>query len=230
MKVDFQRTLALPPGASELILVRHGSVDPPSHAADLIAGRSDPPLNARGKAQASAVCRRLAALPGAPIFASPLRRTTQTVAGAGRDATVLDALTEVYLGEWEGYGIATRGAAADPEFVAMMQAQRWDLIPGAEAADVFAARVDGVLNELAGAARDGVVVAVTHAGVIGEMCRQVTGSEPFAFLSCANGSVTRIARMPEGRWTLLSFNETWHLDDERTRVTEVEHDDEGACL
>jgi probable phosphoglycerate mutase len=212
VKVDFQRQLVLPDGATEVILVRHGSVDPPTHAGDLVAGRSDPPLNRRGQAQAEGVARRLASLGGAPLFASPLRRTTQTVARTGREATVLEALTEVYLGEWEGYGIATRGAAADPEFVAMMQAQRWDLIPGAEGADDFAERVDGALTQLAGAGP--TTVAVTHAGVIAEMCRQVTGSEPFAFLSCGNGSVTRIARMPEGRWTLLSFNETSHLEND----------------
>lgn len=230
MKVDFQRPVMLPAGASEVILVRHGSVDPPSRPDDLTDGRSDPPLNERGLLQATAVGRRLAALPATQIFASPLRRTTQTVASAGRGATVLAALTEVYLGEWEGYGIATRGAAGDPEFVAMMEAQRWDLVPGAEAAEVFAARVRGVLDELAEAGTNGAVVAATHAGVISEMCSQVTGSVPFAFLGCANGSITRIARMPEGRWALLSFNETWHLDDERTPVTATRDAEASARL
>ena len=230
MKVDFQRPMTLPPGASEVILVRHGSVDPPSHPDDLVAGRSDPPLNERGIAHARDVARRLAALPDAPIFASPLRRATQTVAGVGREATVLAALTEVYLGEWEGYGIATRAAAADPEFVAVMEAQRWDQVPGAEAAGVFTARVREVLSEIAAAGCDGAVVVATHAGVISEMCRQATRSDPFAFLGCANGSVTRIARMPGGRWTLLSFNETWHLEDERSSAAGAPGDDAKARL
>ncbi len=128
---------------------------------------------------------------------------------------MLSALTEVYLGEWEGYGIATRGAAGTPEFVEMMRGQRWDVIPGAESADAFAQRVRRALDTVVEGGAP-LVVVVTHAGVISEMCRQVTGSEPFAFLGSANGSVTRLARMPEGRWTLLSFNETSHLEDERT--------------
>jgi probable phosphoglycerate mutase len=170
-------------------------------------------------------------MPTAPLFASPLRRAQETVAAAGRELTVLDALTEVYLGEWEGYGIATRGASADPEFVAMYEAQRWDLIPGAEGADAFQDRVRQALHVLAEAGQDGgAVIAVTHAGGISEMCRQVTGSEPFAFLACANGSLTRIARMPEGRWTLLSFNETSHLGDDRSGGHEPRAQDESATL
>jgi probable phosphoglycerate mutase len=47
--------------------------------------------------------------------------------------------------------------------------------------------------------------------VITELCHQVTGSEPFAFLLNANGSITRIVRMPDRRWVLVSFNDTEHL-------------------
>jgi hypothetical protein len=39
----------------------------------------------------------------------------------------------------------------------------------------------------------------------------VTGSRPFAFLLSANGSITRLVRMPDRRWALMSFNETEHL-------------------
>ena len=47
--------------------------------------------------------------------------------------------------------------------------------------------------------------------MITEILRQVTGSEPFAFLRCTNGSISRIVRMPDGRWTLVAFNDTAHL-------------------
>ena len=53
-----------------------------------------------------------------------------------------------------------------------------------------------------------VAVAFTHSAVIAEFCRQVTGSEPFAFLHNSNGSLTRLFRMPDRRWVLVSFNET----------------------
>jgi hypothetical protein len=54
-------------------------------------------------------------------------------------------------------------------------------------------------------------VAVTHSAVIAEICRQATSSQPFAFLANGNGALTRLVRMPDRRWMLLSFNETEHL-------------------
>lgn len=93
-----------------------------------------------------------------------------------------------------------------------MREQRWDLIPGAEPAAEFAARVRRGIEHVADAAGDGgVAVAFTHSAVIAEMLRQVTGSEPFAFLHNANGSLSRLIRMPDRHWVLASFNETDHL-------------------
>lgn len=97
----------------------------------------------------------------------------------------------------------------------MMRAERWELIPGAERADDFSERIRNGAEAVADAARPGAVaVAVTHAAVIAEICRQATDSRPFAFLTSANGSVTRLVRMPDRRWLLLSFNETDHLPRE----------------
>ena len=36
------------------------------------------------------------------------------------------------------------------------------------------------------------VAAIVHGGVIGEVCRQATGSRPFAFVHSDNGSLTRL--------------------------------------
>ncbi len=58
---------------------------------------------------------------------------------------------------------------------------------------------------------DAVAVAILHGGVIGEVCRQATGSRPFAFVHSDNGSVSRLVIRPSGRWLLRSFNEVSHL-------------------
>jgi probable phosphoglycerate mutase len=215
VKIDFQRALTAPPGAHEVLLVRHGACDPPA-ADGLIGGRSDPSLNQRGRREAAAVTARLSGQAIAATFATPLRRTSETAAGAaaehGLEPLVLDDLVEVYLGEWEGHGIHERGARGDAELARVLREQRWELIPGAEPAAVFAERVRRGIERVADAAGEGTVaVAFTHSAVIAEFCRQVTGSEPFAFLHNSNGSLTRLLRMPDRRWVLVSFNESEHL-------------------
>jgi probable phosphoglycerate mutase len=218
VRIDFQRPFSVPDGAHEVLLVRHGAVDAPGPDG-LVGGRSDPPLNARGREQAAALARRLAAEPIAALFTTPLRRTTETakpiLAHHALAPVVREDLGEVYLGEWEGHGIHERSARADPEFLRVIREQRWELIPGAERTADFAGRVRAGVEAVADAADPGAVaVAVTHAAVIAEICHQATGSEPFAFLATANGSLTRLVRMPDRRWMLLSFNETAHLSSD----------------
>jgi 2,3-bisphosphoglycerate-dependent phosphoglycerate mutase len=215
VKVDFQRPFAAPDGAQDVLLVRHGAVDAPLPGG-LVGGRSDPPLNERGREQAAAIADRLAGERLAALFVTPLRRTAETAVPILEhhelEPAVLPELGEVFLGDWEGHGIHDRGSRGDPEFVQVMQQQRWDLIPGAEPAEAFATRVREGVEAVADAAVPGAVaVSVTHAAVIAEICRQVAGAERFAFLTNANGSLTRLVRMPDRRWVLVSFNETQHL-------------------
>jgi hypothetical protein len=58
---------------------------------------------------------------------------------------------------------------------------------------------------------DATALAIVHGGVISEACRQVTSSSAFAFLYAENGSLTRLMRLPSGKWALLAFNDTAHL-------------------
>ncbi|HEX2706970.1 MAG TPA: histidine phosphatase family protein [Solirubrobacterales bacterium] len=217
MKVDFQRALIAPEGAHEILLVRHGACDPPPPDG-LIGGRSDPSLNERGREEAAAAAERLSGEPVAAVFTTPLRRAAETaepiVEHHGLEPVVLAELGEIYLGEWEGHGIHDRGSRGDPELARVLSEQRWDLIPGAEPVEEFATRVRGGIELVADAAGEGTVsVAVTHSAVIAEFCRQVTGSEAFAFLHNSNGSLTRLFRLPDRRWVLVSFNETAHIRD-----------------
>lgn len=217
MKVDFQRALIAPEGAHEILLVRHGACDPPPPDG-LIGGRSDPSLNERGREEAAAAAERLSGEPVAAVFTTPLRRAAETakpiVEHHGLEPVVLAELGEIYLGEWEGHGIHDRGSRGDPELARVLSEQRWDLIPGAEPVEEFATRVRGGIELVADAAGEGTVsVAVTHSAVIAEFCRQVTGSESFAFLHNSNGSLTRLFRLPDRRWVLVSFNETAHIRD-----------------
>jgi len=221
VKVNFQRALTAPEGAHEVILVRHGACEPPPPDG-LVNGRSDPPLNERGRIEAAAAGERLAREPVAAVFVSHLRRTAETAApiaaAHGIEPVVDDDLGEIYLGEWEGHGIHSRGERGDPELARVFAEQRWDLVPGAEPMSEWELRVRRGVEAVADAAGDGTVaVGVTHSAVIAEFCRQITGSESFAFLHNTNGGLTRVLRMPDRRWILMSFNDTEHIHAHRAR-------------
>jgi 2,3-bisphosphoglycerate-dependent phosphoglycerate mutase len=217
--VYHQRGFRLPPGATEIVLVRHGASEAaiPGEPFPMRDGHGDPALSPEGEAQALAVAERLAAEPPSALFVTPLRRTAMTAAPfverSGLQPAVIDNLREVSLGEWEGGEFRIRMAEADPVALQAVAEERWDVIPGAERMEAFAQRVrSGIEAIVAAVGPDVSVAAVVHGGVIGEACRQATDSRPFAFVHADNGSFTRVVVAPGGPWLLRSFNDTAHLD------------------
>ena len=179
-------------------------------------GRGDPNLSDAGLAQASAIGERLAGEGVSRLFVTPLRRTQQTAAPlaaeTGLQPTVVEDLAEVRLGDWEGGEYRVRAAAGDPIVRRVFDEERWDIIPGAEPRDSLGPRVRSGLERIVKeTGPDAVAVAVTHGGVIGELCSQATDSRPFAFVHGDNGSISRIVVRANGRWLLLSFNDVSHL-------------------
>jgi 2,3-bisphosphoglycerate-dependent phosphoglycerate mutase len=215
MARDFQQPFSLPEGATEIVLARHGSA-PHAPGVPWIDGASDPDLSELGRRQAGALAERLGGHRFDELFVTTLRRTHQTMAPLaarlGMTPVVVPELREVMLGDWEGQ--LQEQVDGSHELVGeLFRAGRWDVIPGAESMDAFTERVAAGLGQLADrGAGSRRVLAVVHGGVIAEACRQVTGSHPFAFLRADNGSITRLMRMPGGRWELICFNETAHLD------------------
>jgi probable phosphoglycerate mutase len=213
-----QRQFALPPGATEVVLVRHGASAPavPGEPFPLLDGHGDPPLAPEGAAQAEAVAERLAAEELSAIFVTPLQRTHASAAPlsarTGLPPAVVADLVEVSLGEWEGGEFRIRMAEGDPIAIQAVAEERWEVIPGAETMASLAQRVRlGIEAVVALAGPDTRVAAIVHGGVIGEICRQATGSRPFAFVHADNGSLTRLIVLPDGAWLLRSFNDTAHL-------------------
>jgi len=213
-----QRGFQVPPDATELLVVRHGSsaAAVPGEPFELLAGQADPPLAPEGEKQAEKLAATLAREPLSALFVTPLQRTAQTAAPlverTGLEPVVVPELREIMLGEWEGGEFRIRVANGDPIAVRMFEEERWDVIPGAETMEAFSERVAAGLAKVAEATGPGNTgAAILHGGVIGEICHQVTLSRPFAFVQVDNTSITRLVRLADGRWLLRYFNETAHL-------------------
>ncbi|MBW3652760.1 MAG: histidine phosphatase family protein [Actinobacteria bacterium] len=213
-----QEDYSRPPGSIEIVLVRHGA----SEAAvdgqpfELLEGQADPPLSPAGERQAQAVAVHLAREPLSGLFVTPLRRTAQTAAplaaATGLRPVVVPELREVHLGELDGGAFRIAVQRGDPRIAEVFAQQRWDVIPGAETMEALAQRTSaGIERILAGVQPGATVAAVVHGGVIGELCRQVSGSRPFAFVHADNGSLSRIVALPDGRRWVRTFNEGAHL-------------------
>jgi len=213
-----QRGFAVPGDGTEIVLVRHGASAPAlaEQPFELRDGHGDPPLAPEGVRQAEVVAARLADSDAARLFVTGLRRTAQTAAPlaalTGLEPVEVWDLREIHLGEWEGGAWRIRLAEGDPLARRVIAEERWDLIPGAEDPDALARRTRAGIESIVAALGPGATaVAFVHGGVIGELCRQATGSRPFAFIHSDNGSITRLVVLGDGRWLLRSFNDTAHL-------------------
>jgi probable phosphoglycerate mutase len=212
-----QHRFTLPAAATDLLLVRHGESAPARRDAPAprVDGHSDPELAPEGRAQAEKLAERLAHEDIDAIYVTSLRRTHETAAPLaerlGIEPRVEADLREVFLGEWEGIAFRKYVAEGHPTAIQMFLEQRWDVIPGAESNDAFAARVGGALRRIVAAHPGQRVVVVVHGGVIGQACALATGAPTFSFIGADNASISQIVAMPEP-WMLRRFNDTGHLD------------------
>ena len=205
-----------PPGACELLLVRHGESAPArdDQPFALVDGHGDPELAPAGREQAYRVAERLEHEPLAAIYVTTLQRTVQTAAPLaarlGMVPRVEPDLREVYLGEWEGGSFRRHVAEGHPAALRMLAEQRWDVIPGAESGDSFAARVRGAVARIAAAHPDQVVAVVSHGGVIGQILALAAGTTGFAFVGSDNAAISHLV-VTDDRWIIRRFNDTAHL-------------------
>jgi probable phosphoglycerate mutase len=211
-QIRFQR----PPGATEILLVRHGESEAVIEGQDheLFDGHGDPALSPEGRAQAERLGERLAREPIDAIYVTTLRRTAETAAPLaarlGLTPRVEPDLREVHLGDWEAGLFRQKVAERDPIAVRMGVEQSWEVVPGAEKDAAFNARVRAGLERVVAAHPEQLVVVVAHGGTIGALLAQATGSQPFAFGFTDNASISGLVVTPD-RWILRRYNDTVHL-------------------
>lgn len=218
MKEYRQTRFVRPPGATEILLVRHGEskAASPDNPFPLVDGQGDPELHENGRHQAERVAERLKNHKIDAIYCTNLRRTAETAAPLskylGITPRVEPDLREVHLGEWEGGLLRIKAHEHDPLYQRMQAEERWDLIPGAESRDQLHERVMRGLKRIASNHADQLVVAVLHGGVIGHILAHATQARPFAFNGADNGSISHIV-MVEERVLLRRFNDSSHLQE-----------------
>ena len=188
-------------------------------------GHLDVPLSARGLRESELLARRIAALPVAAIYSSPLQRARRT-ADAIAEALSLeieerDELVERDVGALSGL-VWDEVMERYPEFMrARAEPNPTIEVPGYELDDAFNLRVYNVLEAIIARHPEQTVAVVTHGGVIYSFCRQtlqIEAARPAAF-DIGNGSITvfdvhdgEFDPLVRRRIQLMALNDTCHLD------------------
>jgi broad specificity phosphatase PhoE len=152
----------------DIVLVRHATT---AWSGRRYCGRSDPPLDAAGRAAASALAGHLAPSlpPGTRLISSPSRRalaTAEAIADVGDIPTIErdERWREIDFGLAEGRTFEELESIAPATAAALLRGATDIDWPGGETSASLAARVARAWSELAAAGRPAVVV--THAGPI----------------------------------------------------------------
>ena len=198
-----------------VLLVRHGQTD--SNVTGFYTGCSDEDLNETGYTQARSLSSRLASLPIASVYTSPLQRTYTTVAilakphGIGLE--VLDDLIEIRLGDWQGlhmdeirqrWAELWQQSRIDPSEVTM---------PNGESFKQVTERAVRAFETIAAANQDKQAVIVTHDAVIRVLIAHVLGASNSIYRRFEiNNASLSVIRVIDGNARLIRLNDTSHLE------------------
>lgn len=204
-----------------LLLVRHGESQ--GNAEFRLQGRREFPLTARGASQAQRVAQRLAGVPIAAVYTSPIRRALDTAAIIG-GVCGLTPVPDARLQEYD-FGETLSGLTwpeirqRAPEVVKALASNgpEFPAYPGEEGRHAFRDRVkSAVADILERHAGDPAVAIVTHAGPIVALVMECLGrgyGRPIPF-HIDNASVTELEFddiRGSGGVVLLRLNDTCHL-------------------
>jgi broad specificity phosphatase PhoE len=162
-------SVAVPPDVARFVLVRHGETQY-NHQGRWQGAESDPPLNDRGREQASELATSLGSIPFDALYSSDLDRALETarILGAqrGLQPRVLAGLREMSHGAWEGKTLSEILEAWAEEYAAFESDPRSVSRPGGDSYSDLAARIWPLLDRLADRHRGERVLVVTHGGPI----------------------------------------------------------------
>lgn len=192
-----------------IYLLRHGETDFNAQN-NRYCGRTDIPVNAKGRAQAEAVRRQLEGVTFTGVYASPLLRAYETAQiVSGREVSKDDRLIEVDFGLWEG---KTREQFIEEHPGSW---EKWSADPSANRAGVngetgqeIVTRVDAFFEELLGTHQKGTFLVVAHNGVNRLFMAHKLGMPlaNYRRIVQQNSSVTRFTLSNDERFTLELLN------------------------
>jgi len=198
----------------DLLLVRHGLPERIVGA----DGPADPVLTDEGRRQSERLADWLAHERVDHLLSSTLRRAQQTAAPVGErlglEVELVQGLSE-FDAEADSYiPIEELRQTRDPRFFALVEG-RWDelgsTVDPAAFADLVFTTIEGVIERFASQR----VAVVCHGGVINLYLGRILGVDRPLWFEPGYTSISRVAASRDGHRTVVSLNETAHLEATR---------------
>lgn len=209
------------PNTCTLCLVRHGET--PWNTESRLQGHIDIPLNETGIAQARAARASLAGVRFGAAYSSDLERARRTAEEIVADPTAIvltPQLRERHYGAFQGLTYA-EAESRHPEAYQRFKRRDPDFAfpEGGESLRAFAARIAGMLNEIAARHAGEHVLVVTHGGVL-DIAHRIAAGKPLEAardFTIPNASLNWIGHDGRG-WQLISWGDTRHTGGARDEL------------
>lgn len=200
---------------TRIFLIRHGATT--LSAEDRFAGATDVPLSDEGRQQVGRLSDRLADIPIAAVYASPLGRTMETArilaASHRMEVQQRDGLKEISHGRWEQL---TRREVEEkfPEEAASWEEDPYTFAPeGGESGLAVTARALPALIEIVRRHEGSPVVVVSHKATIRLLLSSLLGFDPRRYrdnLDQDPAALNIVDFKDPVRARLMLFNDTSH--------------------
>ena len=194
-----------------IFLARHGQTD--SNITGFYMGWSDEDLNEVGYVQARCLASKLAKLPIASVYTSPLRRACTTAALLAEphklEPEVLDELIEIRLGDWQ----ELHTDEIKQRWPELWQQSRIDpselTMPNGESFKEVTQRAIRAFGKIVGSNQGKQALVVTHDVIVRVLAAHVleVSNSIYRKLEINNASLS-VIRVVNGRYQLVTLNDT----------------------
>jgi probable phosphomutase (TIGR03848 family) len=203
-----------PPPSTVLLLARHAVT---AETGSMLSGRKPGiDLSDKGREQATTLAERLAVLPIAAVYASPIERTMQTalaIAGKhGLEVQELPGVLEADYGEWTGGKLGD--LAKEDLWRTVQRAPSRARFPEGESLAEMQVRMVAALERVVADHPGEIVVVVSHADPIKSAIAHYNGThlDHFQRIVVSPASVTVFQLSPRGA-VMVKCNDTGSLEE-----------------
>ena len=203
-----------PPRPTVLLLARHAVT---AETGSMLSGRKPGiDLSDKGREQADALAERLATLPVAAVYASPIERTMQTAAPVaarhGLEVRPLPGVIEADYGEWTGGKLGD--LAKQDLWRTVQRAPSRARFPDGESLAEMQVRMVAALETVVGEHPGEIVLVVSHADPIKSAIAHYTGAhlDHFQRIVVSPASVT-VFQLSAWGAAMVKCNDTGTLEE-----------------